>query len=36
MDYEALQKDTKQLDGKTGRLNSMFLKHSDTYREKQP
>ena len=36
MDYEELQKETEQLDGKTGRLNSMLLKHSDAYREKQP
>lgn len=36
MDYEELQKESEQLDCKIGRLNSMFLKHSDAYRENQP
>lgn len=36
MDYEELQKETEQLNGKIGRINSMLLKHNDAYREKQP
>lgn len=34
MDWQQLQEETEQLDGKMGRLNSMLLKHSDPQREK--